>query len=422
MTTRTLIAGLALAAATALLPKMSPAASPAPDTITLGEAVDRAVALSRALPAQAAMQRAAEARADAALELPDPMLTLSSINIPTSGPEGFTLTEDFMTMTGVTVEQTWVRSSKRQARSAAQKAMAGLASARRARMQSDVRMATAQSWLGLHFIEREEALLRHERRTAEALREAVDLAFSNGQGRQAELLEARSRVAEVDDALLALAAERARIEAVLQVRLQMPIERIRLGGEPRFDTTSHPMLARDALALPAGYHPELREAEAEALLAQRQADVAQSDLKVDPTLELMFAKRGDAFTDMAGIAVKFPIQIRQDLRQAREVAAAMAEAEAAQDVRDEAARTHAAQVRAQIEDWRSALARSQHYQDRLVPLAREAARAARSDLQTGRGSLTEALAMQIQALRTERMAIDQQRTAALRWAQLEYQQ
>ena len=49
-------------------------------------------------------------------QLPDPIATLGVNNLPVNGPDAWSLTRDFMTMTSVGVMQEFTRADKREAR------------------------------------------------------------------------------------------------------------------------------------------------------------------------------------------------------------------------------------------------------------------------------------------------------------------
>src|SRR5437660_10476908 len=84
--------------------------------LTLAEAQRRAVDRSRQLVAQDYAVTASREMAVAAGQLPDPVATLGVNNLPINGPDAWSLTRDFMTMSSVGMMQEFTRAEKREAR------------------------------------------------------------------------------------------------------------------------------------------------------------------------------------------------------------------------------------------------------------------------------------------------------------------
>lgn len=101
-----------LAAASVLSTTIAQAQAP----LTLADAQRRAIERSRQLVAQDSASAAAREMAVAAAQLPDPVATLGVNNLPVNGPDAWSLTRDFMTMSSIGVTQEFTRESKRQAR------------------------------------------------------------------------------------------------------------------------------------------------------------------------------------------------------------------------------------------------------------------------------------------------------------------
>ncbi len=102
------LAGLSLAAQSTVLAADAP--------LTLAEAQRRALAHSRQLPAKDFAALASREAAIAAGQLPDPVLKIGIDNLPASGPDRFSVTQDFMTMRRVGVMQEITRGDKRRLR------------------------------------------------------------------------------------------------------------------------------------------------------------------------------------------------------------------------------------------------------------------------------------------------------------------
>src|SRR4029079_17672321 len=91
-------------------------ASPAgAQPLTLDRALELARARSQAVVAQDSAAAAARELAVAAGQLPDPPLTVGINSLPVTGPDRFSLTDDFMTMRSIGVMQEFTREGKRKA-------------------------------------------------------------------------------------------------------------------------------------------------------------------------------------------------------------------------------------------------------------------------------------------------------------------
>lgn len=122
--------------------------------LTLRAALQQATSRSTALQAGQAAERAGAHAAIRAGQLPDPMLHVGVDNLPLSGPAGFSLARDSMTMRHVGIEQEWLSADKRARRSAlAHRELAQERAATLVRL-ADVRRQTALAWLDATFVAR----------------------------------------------------------------------------------------------------------------------------------------------------------------------------------------------------------------------------------------------------------------------------
>ena len=90
---------------------------PPPTALSLAETLRLAVARSPQLGSQRAMVDAAREMAGPAGELPDPKLKVGVENVPTEGPDAWSLTRDFMTMSRIGLMQEFPRAEKRELKS-----------------------------------------------------------------------------------------------------------------------------------------------------------------------------------------------------------------------------------------------------------------------------------------------------------------
>ena len=141
------------------------AAAQAP--LTLAEAQHRAVERSRQLVAQDSAITASREMAVAAAQLPDPVATLGINNLPINGPDSFSLTRDFMTMTSVGVMQEFTRAEKREARTERFEREAEKSVAERVASIAAIQRDTALAWLDRYYAEAMLTVISEQSRQAQ---------------------------------------------------------------------------------------------------------------------------------------------------------------------------------------------------------------------------------------------------------------
>ncbi|MEO8159427.1 MAG: TolC family protein, partial [Betaproteobacteria bacterium] len=190
-----------------------------------------------------------------------------------------------------------------------------------------------------------------------------------------------------------------------------------LEGKPAIDALN---MDTGTLESDLGHHPEIAALSRQADVAAMEARIAQADKKADWTVEVSYAQRGPAYSNMISIGVSVPLQWDQRNRQDREWASRMALAERASALRDDALRAHVAEVRAMIQEWRNALERTARFQRQLIPLAKERTRAALTAYVANKTSLNEVLLARRSAIDVQLQALQLEMESARLWAQLNF--
>ncbi len=391
--------------------------SPSESSLTLADALKRAELRSEALMAQQSAGLAAQQRATAAAELPDPMLNLEVTNIPANGPDQFSLAADFMTMRGIGVSQTFTRSDKRKAMAGVYQANAEVAGAARLLSLSELRTATAQAWFDVFYTDAMLKLLKAQRVELQLQIEAADALYRAGKAAQADVFMARTELGlldlRIDDTNAA--------HNVAQSDLQRWV-----GGETASHTLAEPVNTRrlsvnqQTLLAEVHRHPELQMLEQMEAMAKAEAEVKQQEKSADWTFSVMYAGRGPAFSEMLSLGASRPLFVDTENRQNAEFAAASALADKARSERIEVHRSHMAQTRRWILNWESNVKRLGDFERSLIPLTQERTRAALDAYRGATGSLGDVLAARRMELdmRMEQLRIEMN-TAQL-WAQLEF--
>ncbi len=387
----------------------------AQQALTLDQALRRAQERSRQLVAQEAAATAARDLAIAAGQLPDPTLKVGVNNVPVNGPDAWSLTRDFMTMSSVGVMQEFTRADKRKARTARFEREADAAEAGRAATLAELRRDTATAWLDRYYQERVREVLSAQRDEARLQIEAAEAAYRGGRGSQADVFAARSAVAQIDD-------------RIRQAEQKIVTARTRLArwvGDEADDPLAAPpdlaviRLDLDRLDAALTDHPQIALMERQEQVARAEADVAQSNKHSDWSLELTYSQRGSAYSNMISLNLSIPLQLDRTNRQDRELAAKLALADQLRAQRDEVSRERRSEVRSWIQQWQGDRERLAFFDSTLIPLAGERTRAALAAYRGGGGTLgavLEARRMEIDT-RLERIRLEME--AGALWAQLE---
>lgn len=384
--------------------------------LTLDEALRLAQERSRQLSAQEAAAYASRQMAVAAGRRPDPTLKAGINNLPVDGSDRFSLTRDFMTMRSIGVMQELTRGSKLEARSARFEREAELAEATRQTTLANLQRDTALAWLGRYFQERVREVLVSQRDETKLQIEAADAAYRGGKGSQSDIFAARSAVALMED-------------RIAQVEQQIVTARTQLArwvGPPANEPLSAlPSISAvsfrpEDLETLLAHHPEIEVLVKREGMAQADVDLARADKKTDVSVELMYSRRGPAYSNMASINFSIPLQWDQTNRQDREVAAKLATLEQRRAEREEATRMHVAEILVMWQEWQSNRDRLARYDRSLITLAAERTRASIAAYRGGSGSLAAVLESRRSEIdiRLERLRLEME-TARL-WAQLNY--
>ena len=381
---------------------------------------DKALALaqerSRLLPAQDAAAQSARNMAIAAGQRPDPVLKVGINNLPVNGPDRLSVTNDFMTMRSVGVMQELTRSNKLIARSARYEHEARAAEEGKQLALANLQRDTAIAWLEADYQLRMRELLVKQREEAALQVQAADAAYRGNRGTQADAFAARTALAQFEDRIAAADRDLAAARAML-ARWVGPAAQEPSGIAPPMDVVS---LRDDELETTLAHHPQIAQMLEQEAAAQAEADLARAGKQVDPSVELMYSQRGPAYSNMVSVNVSIPLQWNESRRQDRELSAKLLTVDQLRAQREEETRMHVAATRSQLAQWRANRERLRRYEESLLPLSADRARAAVASYRGGTASLTAVL----EARRAELdVRLEQLRLAletARLWAQLNF--
>ncbi|MEA3154556.1 MAG: hypothetical protein QOK44_2145, partial [Betaproteobacteria bacterium] len=385
--------------------------------LTLAEAQRLAVERSRQVAGQDAGVFASREMAVAAGQLPDPMLKFGIDNLPIEGSDRFSLSRDFMTMRRIGVMQEFTRADKRRYRAERFEREAERGIAEKTATVATIQRDTALAWLDRYYAEAIAAVIREQSTEAGLEIEAADSAYRAGRGNQADVFAARSTVVLLEDRM-SDTNRRIRTARTSLARWVGEAADAPLVGKPEIAGIR---LDVSTLDTQLAHHPQIAVMNKQVEIAESEVKIAQANQKSDWSVDLMYQKRGSAFSDMVSIGVAIPIQWDQKNRQNRELSAKLAMAAQAEAQRDEMLRGHIAEIRAQVEEWQTGLERGVRYERDLVGLARERTRAAVAAYRGGKATLAaDVLPARRNEIEVRMQALQLEMETAKLWAQLNF--
>ncbi|MCB1744630.1 MAG: TolC family protein [Gammaproteobacteria bacterium] len=389
----------------------------ASEPLTLERAVSLAEQTAPMLSAARSASLAAERRIGPAGELPDPELIAGIDNLPASGPDAGSFSADFMTMRKVGVMQRFVRREKRSLRQQFAAAEAERESATLTSAQLSLRTAVAQAWIETSLAERRLLLLESLRSRFDLAVTAAEARLVSGDGSGAEVLSAKEARVMLEDRLSEAARDSRIARAELARWLPKDADRA-LGVPPDW---------RDLEASGAGawlsrvdHHRDLLDYAARVHAAEVDLRLAKAEKRPDWSLELAYADRGPAFSNMLSLMVRVDLPVFSARRQDPLIAAKEAERDRIEAEREDMRRSHRADLQRVVETWNTAKEQSDRFDRQLRPLARDRSDVALAAYGGGRGNLDGAIAALSAETEREIEYVDRLRVMALAWAELRY--
>lgn len=395
----------------------SPFVAYAADTpLSLEEAMRLAEETAPMVAAQQAAVNAAQAAIEPAGALPDPQLIAGIENLPVNTGDAFSLTRDFMTMRKVGVMQDVPRHAKRAARTERAEAQAARERVLLGTTLLTLRESVARAWIARATAEQRLDLLRSLQPRAEAQIAAATAALTAGRGTAAEAIAAKSAQAalvdRIDQAAREVEETRAELERWLQDSTARP-----LGAMPDLaDLGVDP----DGVLVRAAHHRELATYDATEQAAEADIALARAEKRPDWSVELAYAQRGPAYSNMVSLQFRVGLPLFAAHRQDPLIASKQAALEQLRAEREDALRMHTATLRKNLATWRSARERVQRYQRELLPLVDDRAEAALAAYRGGRGDLQATLSAFDAAVEQRVVYTELINTLGQAWAGLRY--
>jgi cobalt-zinc-cadmium efflux system outer membrane protein len=388
-----------------------------PVSLGLAQAMQLAEQRSQALPAQALMAQASEARAVAAGQRPDPVFRVGLDNVPVEGGTTHVLTREAMTARSFGITQALPGADKLAARSQVFAQQAEVALARRQAQRIELRRATALAWWAVRAETLRLPVLASQKLEADLVVQASEASYRAGMAEQVDVFLARSARVRFDDQTLIAQSRLENARTVLRrwvgVAGNWPLVAVdvaTLKQHPLGEVPASQWLARD---------PDVKAAMAREAVATAMTTVAEQDTSADWSVDVRFSQLGPRYDNKLTLGFSVPIRWDVARRQGREVAARRAEALQAQAETEELRRARQADAERWQQGWQLGLQRLNLLDTESLPLAQARAAAAMAAYRAANGSLNRVLqARQAElALHLERVQLELD--TASDWARLD---
>jgi outer membrane protein TolC len=363
-----------------------------------------------------ASERASSEAAVKAGQLPDPTLKAGVDNLPVTGPQKFTIGQDFMTMRRIGIEQEWVSGDKRRLRTALANEMVGREHAGYLAQLASVRQQTASAWLKAIYAKKalsfQQALVDHMNHELAATKAS----YRGGRATAVDVVQGQAMLAQTQDQLL-------KAQQTYQTAL---IGLSRWTATPVSDVTGEPPPPESYVALLPPeelehVQPTLVAATDDISVADADTAVANSERSPNWTWEVAYQQRGGAYSNMVSIGVSIPLPINRKNRQDRKAAEKAELGTKARLLYEDALRQVQADIRTESATLASGRERIMNLTQSLLPAADQRVGLATAAYKAGTGSLADTFAARRAQLDAQLQILDLRREVSMTWAQLEYQ-
>ncbi len=383
--------------------------------LTLNEALQLSFqrsSLTKAVNASVLASRESAAKAD---QLPDPMLKVGIDNLPVTGADRYSTTSDFMTMRRVGIEQQWVSSDKRVARSERAQRAVEMEESTYLESVAKVREEAAKAWVNVLYGQRTLALVSAmEKEAAEDLN-AMNAAHRGAKANASDVMQAQLTFSQTQD------ATRKNTQDLRNARLALS----RWTGVPAATVADEtPKLTSHVPGLPVEelekYHPMLLSARRAVNLADADSTVASRESNPDWSVEASYSQRGSQYSNMVSFGISIPLAVNRAQKQNRDIAEKSALGTKARMQYEEALRELQAEIENQSSTLESLKARVTQLNAQLLPAASQQVELATAAYRSGAGSLSAVFNAKKMLLERRLQIAELEREAALTWAALEY--
>jgi len=400
-------------AAMSLLPLVALAAD---EPLTLSETARIAAQRSSQLESQRALVGAAEAAVVSAGELPDPKAVIGVENLPTNGPDAWSVSRDFMTQRTIGVMQDIPGAGKRALRAQRAENESAREAATLTVQQLVVQRDAALSWISRWYAEATLRLLDQLLGEARLSAETAAAAYRGGKGAQVDMLATRIAVVELENRRTDAAAQLRRATIGLSRYVGVSSERP-LGAVPAMSALPHSLTH---LTADIDTHPELRLLAQQEAIAATEVELARAAKHPDWNIGVSYGIRGSSYSNMVTVLVSIDLPLFPDRRQDAQQLAKLRQLDSVRAQREEMRRQHVAEIAALVSEWEASRAQAARIATELVPIAAQRVDAALAAYRGGTGSLAAVLDARRAAIESQLAQLEQEKAAAKSWVQLQF--
>ena len=336
--------------------------------LTLGAAEELAVASDPGVQSVEANKLALEELSVAAEQLPDPLLKMGLVSLPT---DTFNLGQEAMTQVQVGVVQKFPRGQSRSLRSA----QTGLKSegldevARDKELQ--IRLSVREQFLE---VLKQQELARINAEAISALSDVADITreyYATGRVHQQDVLQASVELAKVEDRAARIAQDEEQARTRLATWVGEAAYRDLDRSWPQFG----PRQSADAIKGQLLDHPRIRALQKNISAAETGVELAKQRYKPEFALDVTYGGRGgtnpdgSSRTDLLTLMVVMDVPLFTRNRQDRVVSAQVAESSAVTYMRDDVLRRMRSEVDFHAATYERQLERIQLFESTLLPEA-----------------------------------------------------
>lgn len=321
-------------------------------------------------------------------QLPDPRLKLGINNLPVNGADQYSLTREAMTMRSIAIEQMFPAADKRRLKGERATLEADLALAELENLRRSIRRDARLAWLGVYYPARAAALMKYALDFYEREREALEVALRGGRASLADIAKVSVEMEMQRDRLIDIAGQERKARAELARWIGSDANRELSVTLP----TMRPLAALAALREGLHGHPQLGTARSEIALAENDVQQASAAYKSDWSVELAYARRGPAYSDMVSVQVGIELPLFTANRQDRRLASRRAAKDKHEQQHENHRRMLLAELDAAHANWETLTARVERFERDVLREAARRVEAALAGYRSGRSDLAAVIA------------------------------
>lgn len=353
--------------------------------LTYQEAVTLALENAPQLQASKSVVDAQDALQISAGRLPDPTLLIGIENVPISGNDAYSTTNDFMTMQKVGIMQEIPNADKRKAEQKKAAADSELAATQLDSVRLNLQRDTTLAWVTLYYLQQKRDVLATQTRDNQLLVDSLHIAVQSGKNNANELLQAKQESDEIADSRDLLELEITKAKNQLARFIGASANKALSGKPPQFN------IDVSQLEKHLASHPELAQFNAITHKANAQLQEAMADKQSDWGVEVAYQKRGDAFDDMMSLEFSVGLPLFTSTRQNPRIAAKQAALTQVAFERETLYREHNAALNNDSREYETIKKQLLRLQNSRLPLAEKSVAEALARYRSGQEELNSVI-------------------------------